>query len=347
MVIHKAGAVARLSMEQEANGLAATVDREWRYQRLLRHGRNSFSGCLLYDQVRYFHSQECDGFIGYVAANGVLVSYGEPVCSAADYGLAAREFVGFCRKQGKSCIFAAVGEDFLKATASLAWTKAVVGEDMIFDLARYAPRGDRAKKVRSARNQAIKRGASVSEYCQFAGRDPFLEKQITRVCERWLKSLPRHQMHFLDLDLFKLAELKRYFYAVFEGKVVGILSCLPIYGRNGYLLEDLVRDPEAPNGITELLVLEAIHTFKEEGKEIATMGLSPKVELHREWGFSWWQVGLVRLGVKVADKASGLQGLYHYRKKFHTGHVETIYLVKHPIGIGFRDLLGIMKAFNI
>ncbi len=126
------------------------------------------------------------------------------------------------------------------------------------------------------------------------------------------------------------------------------MTCLPIYARNGYLFEDLIRDPEkAPNGATELLILEAIRRFRAEGKKIATMGLSPRIQLHRKWGFSWWQVAAVRFGVILVRKLSGLDELHHYRKKFHTGNSEVSYLLKHPRGFGFSDLRGVLGAFKI
>ena len=343
---NESGAAAPMEYDAAERHAAATREGDWRLQHLVRYGSNSFSTCLLYDRVSCFRCRACDGFIGFVASNGVCISLGEPVTSPLDYVTAAREFLAYCLEQGKGCVFVYVGEAFVNATSDIPWTRAVLGDDMIFDIPSYAPRGDRAKKVRSARNHAVKRGAVVREYDPGNARDPFLERQMVAVGRRWLKSLHRFQMRFLELDLFKMAELKRYFYAAVDGKVVGVLTCLPIYARNGYLLEDLIRDPDAPNGTTELLVLEALRRFKEEAIDIATLGLSPRVELHRDWGFSWWQVVLTRLGIRLADNTSGLHDLYHYRKKFHTQHSETAYLLKHPVGIGFRDLLGIMKAFT-
>jgi lysylphosphatidylglycerol synthetase-like protein (DUF2156 family) len=321
-------------------------DESWILQYLRSYGHNSFSGCLLYEGINYYRLQRCEGFVGYVKSDRIFVSFGEPVCAPENYRLAAEEFINHAQTVRASVVFALVGGGFVKATEGISWSKAVVGDDMIFDLPRYKPSGDHAKKVRSARNQAVKRGARVLEYRRSSGRDSALEAQIEGVCQRWLKSLPKYQLRLLSLDLFKMADLKRYFYVEFSGKLVAVLTCLPIFARNGFLFEDLIRDPDAPNGATELLILEAIRILRDEGVQIATMGLSPRVQLHRSWGFLWWQVGVVRFGVRLVRGLSGLDRLYHYRKKFHAGSTEINYLLKHPVGVGARDLLGIIRAFD-
>jgi len=94
----------------------------------------------------------------------------------------------------------------------------------------------------------------------------------------WLRTKGTFQMHLLNLHLLKLADLKRYFCVARDDALLGLLSCLLIFGRNGFLFEDLVRHPTAPLGTTELLVLEAIRVFRAEGYDMAAFGLSPKVE---------------------------------------------------------------------
>jgi phosphatidylglycerol lysyltransferase len=317
------------------------------HEYLHRYGYNSFSSCMLYDGIRYYFPPEGNGFIGYFDYSPLLVVLGEPVCPSQDYGYFTEKFLSYCHAHNKICIFAIVGEEFVASTSHLSWTKIAIGDDMVFNIQEYTPSGDKAKKVRSAKNQILKRGARVKEYQRSLYPDPELEHEFESMTQRWLHSHSRFQMYLLDLELFALSELKRYLYVEYEGRVVAILTCLPIYARTGYLLEDLIRDPNGPNGATELLVLEALRLFKEEGIEMATMGLSPRIEIRRDWGFSWWGASLTRLGVMTARKLSGLDALYHYRKKFNTRHLERNYLLKHPAGIGIHDLVCILKSFNM
>ncbi len=322
----------------------STADRQ-SLDLLRRFGFNAFSACLLYDSVNRFHLRRTDGFVGYLHSRWVLVALGDPVCKEPDFGLAAEEFAAFAAAQGKGCVFVAAGREFVDANASKRATILPLGDDFIFDVRSYAPRGDAAKKVRSARNKAVRLGCRVREYRPCLGRNPALEAAFEAVSTRWLRAHSRFTMRLLSLDLFRLTELKRFFWVDLDGRVAAFLSCLPIYARNGYLFEDLVRDPEAPSGATELMVLEAIRALRLEGAAMASFGLSPLVRVNGAANLSPIETAIARVGVAAAARAGRLHRLYHYRKKFHTSEAEPSYLWKFPAGIRLRDLWGIMSAF--
>ena len=62
-------------------------------------------------------------------------------------------------------------------------------------------------------------------------------------------------MAFLvQLEPFGFAEQRRTFIAEQDGRVIGFAGLIPVPARGGWFLEHLVRDPEAPNGTSELLV---------------------------------------------------------------------------------------------
>jgi phosphatidylglycerol lysyltransferase len=244
-------------------------------------------------------------------------------------------------------VFIAVGDPFTEAMRDRHPTLLVLGEDMVFDVQRYAPRGDGAKKVRSAVNQLARRGGRVREYRPAERRDECLERALTRVATDWLRAHSRFQMHFLSLDMFRLAELKRYFYLEVDERPVAFLCCLPIFARRGYLFEDLVREPGAPRGSSETLVLEAIRTFRREGASMATFGLSPRLGLNGSSNLSRFGRGLVQAAMTAATRLSHLDRLYHSRKKFHTGIAERCYLLKYPAGIRAREVAGVLRAFHL
>jgi lysylphosphatidylglycerol synthetase-like protein (DUF2156 family) len=104
---------------------------------------------------------------------------------------------------------------------------------------------------------------------------------------------------------------------------------------------------EAPNGASELMVLEGLRMFREESTAMATFGLSPRIDACGAENLSRANALLVGIGVRLATRLGRLNNLYHYRKKFHTGIAEPSYLLKYPAGIGARDLLGILRAFHV
>lgn len=318
-----------------------------RLEGLRQFGRNSFSGCLLYDDVREFRCTTTPGFVGYLETSAVLLVMGEPVCPPEHYRRATVEFIEYARQRRCGCVFIAVGDAFVDAVADLRPTLLVLGEDMLFDTRSYRPRGDGAKKVRSAINQFTRNGGFVREYRPCLGRDLVIERAFDEVASAWLKRHSRFQMHFLSLDLFRFAEVKRYFYVVADGRPMAFLACLPIFARNGYLFEDLVRHPSAPTGTTEALVVEAIRAFRADGVAMATFGLSPRLGLNGASNLGWAGRVLVGSAMKIATRLSHLDRLYHSRKKYHTGIAEPSYLLKFPPGIRAREIAGVLRTFNL
>jgi phosphatidylglycerol lysyltransferase len=77
------------------------------------------------------------------------------------------------------------------------------------------------------------------------------------------------------LDPFLHSEYKKYFTARVDGKLVGFLAASPIPARKGWYLEDVLREPVAPQGTATLLVVEALAALKAEGATLATLGTSP------------------------------------------------------------------------
>ena len=61
-------------------------------------------------------------------------------------------------------------------------------------------------------------------------------------------------------------------------ELVALLAAVPIYARQGWLVEDLLRDVGAPNGTAEALVDKAMRRFAEAGSRYATLGLAPSGE---------------------------------------------------------------------
>jgi phosphatidylglycerol lysyltransferase len=147
-----------------------------------------------------------------------------------------------------------------------------IGAAPYFDLATWAPRGDRAKKARAGVNQARRAGVHVNEVIEV---DERLIRETACLCKSWLttrRSAIRFEWLF-TVDLFQHKEKKKYFTARdANGKLVGFLAASPIPARDGWYLEDVLRSKNAPNGTTDLLVVEVLDSLKQSGAKLATLG---------------------------------------------------------------------------
>jgi len=115
---------------------------------------------------------------------------------------------------------------------------------------------------------------------------------------------------------FTFSEERRYFVAERDGSVVGFLAAVPVYARAGWLFEDLLRDPDAPNGTAELLVDAAMRRVAEEGCRFVTLGLAPLS------GAQGWLRAARRLSHGLYD----FGGLRDFKAKLRPQAWEAIYL---------------------
>src|SRR5581483_7035041 len=171
--------------------------------------------------------------------------------------------------------FRAHTERFARMVATDGFAAVKVGAAPYFDLQNWNPRGDAAKKLRAGINQASRAGVRVEAISGEA--DDQLKKETAELCLRWLESR-RSGTTFgwlVALDPLLHADYKRYFAAHVDGKLVGFLAASPIPARKGWYLEDVINEPDAPQGTATLLVAEALKAFKQEGAALATLGTSP------------------------------------------------------------------------
>ncbi len=322
------------------------ADLERAVETLRHHGRNAFSPCLLYDSFERYWCQTVDGFVGYLPGRSINVVLGEPVCAPSDYLSAAREFSAHSRAHESDCLFAAVGQDFVDAVASDGAMVVPVGDDLVFDVPTYRPRGDGAKKIRSAVNQFAQGGGRVTEYARTTLPDSRLDAALQSLVVAWLQG-EDERLHFMEVDLFKFPKLKRWFYAERRGEILGVLTCLPIFARQGMLFEDVIRHPNAPRGVVEMLTLAAIEQLRAEGYRMTTFGPSLRPRLEGSRNLSWFDRSIVRLLVPLATRFGKLKQHYHARKKFGALKAEPLYLLMWPDDLSWSGLYRLLRLFRI
>ena len=318
------------------------LDTDMRLQFIKKYGTNHYSTLLLYKNMAAFPLTSVEGFIGYRNGRAMHLVVGEPICAPENYQVAMQEFITYCQVERKPFVQICCGESYKEAVKDLDLSSFCIGEDFIFDTSTYSPKGRRAKIVRWASKRAIRSGVSVKEYNPRNQLDPALEAAFEAVAQRWMKNNTRFTPHLTDLNIFENRAYKRYFYAKLGGAPVAMIICLPIFGQQGYLLEDVIRDPAAPYGSIELITLTILDVLKNNGWKMATFGISPSLDANELTGTSRI---FVKTGMWFADRLFGLHQLYHSRKKFHATYSKPSYALKYPQGFNAIDVVRIISLF--
>jgi phosphatidylglycerol lysyltransferase len=239
------------------------------------YGYNPHSLVSIAPGALVWSTPEIDGAIIYGEFGRVWLAAGDPLAPLEDMAELARQFAALAKRKNRMVAFVPTSSEFAHAVAPRDFVSVKCGASPYFDLQNWNPRGDCAKKMRAGVNQARRAGVEVEMISTDV--DAALKKETAQLCLRWLNT-HRAATTFgwlVALDPFLHSQHKKYFAARIDGRLVGFLAASPIPKRKAWYLEDVLREPDAPNGTSTLLVFEAFAKLKAEGATLATLGTTP------------------------------------------------------------------------
>jgi phosphatidylglycerol lysyltransferase len=170
---------------------------------------------------------------------------------------------------------------------------------------------------------------------------------VNALVQRWRGTHEMAPMGFLvDVDVLAMRDDHRLYLAEIEDgdgaaspaatRLVGLLAAAPIFARRGWLLQALVRAPDAPNGTSELLVDQALRAAALGEDALVTLGMAPlagRVAPPLRWAR--------RAGAALFD----FQGLRTFKAKLRPQRWEPVYL-SYPTGQGaVLSMVDVLTAF--
>ena len=319
-----------------------------------RFGYNSSSYVLLEGPKQYFRTPLIEGFLAYQSSAGVAVLGGDPVCAPEMAAVLLREFRDSVRPH-PVCAYQ-VSPQMLPAFHEAGFDSAQIGVEAVFDLRAFTLAGKAMELVRAATNKARREGVVVTEHDPFvaSAETNFLNSEIQAVSEAWLTTRGHREMGFLlgGLGLAQPSD-KRYFVARSgggAGRIEGFVVCEPIYGRNGYYLDVTRRQPNAVRGTMEILTAEIFRQLRDEGYEMASMGLAPLAGLEDpDLERHPYLAQILRWMYANVKRTYDFQQLHRYKAKYHPHAWERRYLCFTPRlspRMGYA-LLQVRDAFAI
>ncbi|MEO8540069.1 MAG: DUF2156 domain-containing protein [bacterium] len=311
-----------------------------------RFGGNGLSFLALYEGWEYFHPPENAGFVAFERHSRAAVVCGDPVCPPDDEEATLSSFLAFCRHERLTPTFANATEHWLPRYRAAGLAAVKIGEEPQFDVASWGPRGDRAKKVRSASNQARKSGVAIEILRPGATPSAALEREVAEVIAEWRATRNVKALGFtLRLAPLVHSNDKIVLLARKDGRLEAFLTCVPYADGEGYYLEDLIRRKSAPTGASEMLVLEAVAECGRRGAATANFGLSPLRGCRSQPGHRRALGWTLDLTFRRLNLFYRFRPLDHFKSKFAPTRYEPCYLV-FPEGKLATAALGLLNAFT-
>jgi phosphatidylglycerol lysyltransferase len=243
-----------------------------------RYGYNVTSFQVLEPGFHYWFPASGDGCVAYVDTGAAWVAAGAPLGPTALLGELAREFsADAARSRRRVCFFAT--EQRFNSIGEAAGLRALcIGQQPIWDPKRWAESLRASRSLREQLRRARAKGVLIRQLAPEELADPHapVRPQLERLFANWLNARQMAPMGFLvQLHAFSHFDERRCFVAHSRRELVGFLGMVPVYGRDGWFIEDFLRDPAAPNGCSELLIDAAMRAAAAEGAAFITLGLSP------------------------------------------------------------------------
>ncbi|WP_326491754.1 DUF2156 domain-containing protein [Myxococcus stipitatus] len=303
---------------------------------LRRFGWNATSFQVLQPGFHYWFSPSMEACVAYVDTGAAWVAAGAPITSPEWLGPVAAEFQAAARAAGRRACFFATEPRF---TERVPLSSLAIGEQPEWDPARWEAvvRGSRSlrEQLRRARAHGVTVREPPASVLEEAGHP--VRRAVERLKERWLASRRMAPMGFLvQLRPDSFARERRVFVAEVGDVLVGVLLVSPVYAREGWFLQDLLRDPEAPNGTAETLVDAAMRAAAREGRRYVTLGLAPLAGPVRPW---------LRLARVCGRPLFDFEGLRAFKAKFRPDAWVPLHLSYSPEGGGWLALYDALRAF--
>lgn len=311
---------------------------------VLEHGWNTTSYQILNAGFEHWFSAAGDAVVGHVRRPRVWVVGGAPVCAADRLEEVTREFEEAARRAGaRVCYVGAQDRLAQRCFPDPGYSGAILGAEPWWDPAAWPRLLAAHASVRGQLNRARNKGV-VARLLPVSGD---AAPSLHALLDEWLSTRGLPPLGFLTTP-WLLADLqdRRVFLAERGGRPVAFLVLTPIPSRRGWLIEQIVRGHDAPNGTAELLVDAAFRWMATAGSSFVTLGLAPLAAAGT--GFRppipWWLRGGLGWLRAHGRRFYNFDGLFAFKAKLGPAGWEPVYAIANEARLSLRTMFAVSEA---
>jgi len=314
---------------------------------VLRYGWNTMAYQILNPGITLWFSHDRHAVVGYVLAGGYRVVAGAPISAEDDLVATVAQFESAANAdRQRVCYFGAQNRIAAIVAATGRASQLLLGAQPIWDPNHWPAIIARKASLRAQIARARNKGIRVMEWPSDTATN---HPELRQCLAEWLATRGLPSLHFL-VEPETLARLqdRRVFVALRDRRVAGFLIATPIPQRNGWLIEQIVRGANAPNGLAELLVDNAMQNLAADGSTYVTLGLAP-LSRHADGAESthplWVRAVLHWMRIH-GQRFYNFDGLDSFKAKLQPDSWEPVYALTRERWVGARALYAITGAFG-
>ena len=278
------------------------------------YGSDSLSFFALRRDKSYLFSPSRRAFLAYRVVAGTALVSGDPVGDEAEIDDLLAELRRVVRARGWRLAVVGASEEHLDRYRALGLKPVSMGEEAVLSPRDFSLEGRAIRKVR----QSVSRLGKAGYTFRVVPADevaPALEAELEDVSASWRRGEPERgfSMAIDDLHIpgtvLALAEDA-------EARVGGFLHLAPSPAGGGWSLSAMRRRPDAPNGLTEFLVVETLAWARDTGASELSLNFCALTDFLSPDRVKTPVKRAVRRGILLADNMFQLERLYSFNRKF-------------------------------
>ncbi|HEU5477386.1 MAG TPA: phosphatidylglycerol lysyltransferase domain-containing protein [Gaiellaceae bacterium] len=290
------------------------VDRRAARALVEAYGSDSLAFFALRRDKSYLFSRSRRAFLAYRVVAGTALVSGDPVGDEAEIGELLAELRRVVRAHGWRLAVVGASDEHLERYRAFGLKPVAIGEEAVLRPQEFSLEGRAIRKVRQSVSRLRRAGYSFRiVVADEVG--PELAAELEEVSTAWRRGQPERGFSMAIDDLhvpgtvLALAENA-------AGRVGGFLHLAPSPAGGGWSLSAMRRRPDAPNGLTEFLVVEALAWAREVGASEMSLNFCALTDFLAPERVRTPVRRLVRRGLLLADNAFQLERLYAFNRKF-------------------------------
>jgi len=279
-----------------------------------RFGKSPLDYFKCYPDKTFFFGSSAEGFLAYRTRGNYAVVLEDPVCSSTgDMTAIIGEFDLYCMDTGMKPVYYRVPETSLSVYRAAGKKSMFIGQEAVLNVEQFTLEGGERKSIRNSCNKARDNGFSVKVHTPPVPEGTL--QKLEHVSDDWLREEGHSELVFSQ-GRFSAGELKHQTILTVENneeRIVAFLNIIPDYVP-GELTYDLIRKiKDAPNGITDFLMVELFFYAKAHGFKAVNMGFAPLSGIEKGRHIPELSI---RFAYEKIRSFSHYRGLREFKEKF-------------------------------
>ena len=310
--------VARPGRESRRSGAARDDAFNMALGIIEKHGGDTLDYFALRDDKSWFFTGE--SLVAYSVINGVMLVSPDPIGPPGDRAEVWSDAMDFAQSNNWVPSVLAASQSWLPIYRASGLVDHYIGDEAIVDAATFTLTGKSMKSLRGAYNRVKKSGCHVECFDSKDAIAPELKDQLLELMTETRQGEAERGYSMTLSRIFDPRDKGLLLAVCFgaDGRPMAFNQYIPASEVDGYSL-DLMRrsnDPDAPNGLTDFVIIETLQWMAERG--LHGLGLNfatMRAVLAGESGSGPW-TSLERSVLHKFSETLQIESLWHFNQKY-------------------------------